>query len=199
MTDTRDLRTIARDMIERLRADRVTPGIEVGERAPSFSLPDATGNIVSLDERLSTGPVVISFYRGAWCPVCSTEMQGLQEVLPRLRELGASLIAISPQGPDASLEFVRKLDLGFDVLSDGDQSVIRAYRLQFELVPELQDKYREMGMDLEQQNADASWNLPVPATFVVDALGIVAARHVDPNYRERMDVEELVAAVTALQ
>lgn len=199
MTDPADWQTIARDMIERLRADGVTPGLEVGERAPSFSLPDANGNAVSLDERLAEGPVVISFYRGAWCPVCGKEMQALQEALPRIRELGASLVAISPQEPGASLPFVRRLDLGFDVLSDRDQRVIREYRLQFELVPELRDTYRQWGMSLEEQNADGSWNLPVPATFVVARDGTIAARHVDPDYRQRMAVDDLVAALAALQ
>ena len=199
MTNAQDWQQVARDMIERLRAEGVTPGLDVGERAPAFSLPDAHGRRVSLAERLEKGPVVLSFYRGAWCPVCNTEMQALQGALPRISALGASLIAISPQAPDASLAFVQRLDLGFDVLSDADQAVIREYRLQFELVEQLRDTYRQWGMSLEQHNADGSWNLPVPATFVVDRDGTIAASHVDPDYRRRMAIDDLVSALEQLQ
>lgn len=193
-----DLRAIAGHMIERLRAEGITPGVEIGEQAPRFVLPDASGGKVSLEDRLATGPVVLSFYRGAWCPICNTELAGLQEALPQIEALGGSLIAVSPQAPDASQAFVQRLGLGYDVLSDADQAVIRAYHLQFELVPELRDVYRNMGMALDEHNADHSWNLPVPATFVIDRDGVVRARHVDPNYRERMSVEAILAALEEL-
>ncbi len=124
---------LAAEMIDRLRAEGTTPGLDVGTTAPDFSLPDADGRPVSLSERLAAGPMVLSFYRGAWCPVCNTEMQALQQALPQIEAAGARLLAISPQAPDASQAFVQKLDVGFDVLSDLDQDVIRAYRLQFEL------------------------------------------------------------------
>lgn len=194
-----DFRAVTAQMIERLRSEGITPGIEIGEQAPRFVLPDAEGGKVSLDERLDAGPVVLSFYRGAWCPICNTELTGLQEALPQIKALGASLIAVSPQAPDASQPFVQRLGLGFDVLSDADQAVIRAYRLQFELVVELRDVYRNMGMALDEHNADHSWNLPVPATFVIDRGGVVRARHVDPNYRERMSVDAILAALSDLR
>lgn len=194
-----DLWSLIDTMIERLRADGTVPGIGVGERAPSFELPDVHGGLVSLDERLAAGPVVLCFYRGAWCPVCSTELAGLQAALPAITELGASLVAISPQTPDASRPFVQRLDLGFDVLSDGDQATIRGYRLQFALDEDLRPLYRSFGLALDEHNADGSWNLPVPATFVLDRDGIVRARHVDPNYRERMEVDDLLAALAEIQ
>lgn len=190
-----DFRALTAQLIERLRADGVTPGIEAGEPAPSFALPDARGQLVSLDERLQAGPVVLSFYRGAWCPVCNMEMQALQQALPDITAAGASLIAISPQAPDASRDFVAKLDLGFDVLSDADQAVIRAYRLQFELPEALHETYRGFGMAVDEHNADGTWNLPVPATFVLDAAGLVRSRHVDPDYRQRMPAEDILAAL----
>lgn len=194
-----DLRTIAAQMIERLRAEGITPGVEIGKQAPRFVLPDASGGKVSLEDRLATGPVVLSFYRGAWCPICNTELTGLQEALSRIKAVGGSLIAVSPQAPDASHAFVQRLGLAYDVLSDLDQAVIRAYRLQFELVPELRDVYRQMGMALDEHNADGTWNLPVPATFVIDRDGVVRARHVDPNYRERMSVDAILTALGDLQ
>ncbi len=198
MSDTKDWQAIAKDMIERLRADGVTPGIEVGDRAPDFSLPDANGNLVSLTERLAAGPVVLWFYRGAWCPVCNTEMQALQQALPQIQAVGASLLAISPQAPDASLAFVQRLDLGFDVLSDRDQSVIQAYGLRSSCCQNCTTPIGSRGMSLEEHNADGSWNLPVPATFVIDTTGTVVARHVDPDYRQRMAADELVSALQRL-
>lgn len=193
-----DFRALTAQLIERLRADGVTPGIEEGEAAPSFALPDAGGKVVRLDDRLAEGPVVVSFYRGAWCPVCNMELQGLQQALPDIKAAGASLIAISPQAPDASRAFVERLGLGFDVLSDVDQSVIRAYRLQFELPEVLHETYRAVGMAVDEHNADRSWNLPVPATFVLDAAGLVRSRHVDPDYRQRMSAEEILAALRTM-
>lgn len=192
-----DFRAVVAAMVERLRSEGLTPGIDIGERAPQFVLPDASGGKVALAERLAAGPVVLSFYRGAWCPVCNTELSSLQAALPEMTARGASLVAVSPQAPDASQPFVERLGLGFDVLSDLDQEVTRSYRLQFELPVDLRDLYTQWGMSLEEHNADGSWNLPVPATFVIDQGGVVRARHVEPNYWERMPVEAILAALDA--
>lgn len=193
-----DFRGLVAEMVEHLGTAGVTPGLEVGTRAPRFVLPDAHSGKVSLDDRLAEGPVVLSFYRGAWCPVCNVELRGLQEALPDIRARDASLIAISPQSPDTSAAFVERLELGFDVLSDVDQGVIRAYRLQFELPEPLRPFYERMDMDLSQHNADGTWHLPVPATFVLDTDGVVRARHVDPNYRERMQASTIIEALDDL-
>ena len=197
--DFDELRRAAMAMIEGLRTSGAVPGIEIGELAPEFVLPDATGTKVALRDLLAIGPVVVSFYRGAWCPYCNTELQALQGSLDAIKDRGASLVAISPQAPDASLSLVERLELGFDVLSDLEQSVSSAYGLQFELTPALQAIYPKLGMDLTQHNADGSWHLPVPATFVLDSAGIVRARHVDPNYLERMPVDDILAALDDLR
>ena len=189
-------------MIDRMVADLrdrgVTPGIAVGEQAPPFEAPDVHGKPVRLEDRLAAGPVVLAFYRGAWCPICNLELRALQEIVPELRAAGAALVTISPQGPDASLPLVETLDLGFDVLSDLDQSIIAAYRLQFELRDYLKSLYEQLEMPLTSVNADGTWNLPVPATFVIDTDGVVRARHVDPDYRTRMEPREVLAAVAEL-
>ncbi|MEX1009417.1 MAG: peroxiredoxin-like family protein [Acidimicrobiia bacterium] len=185
-------------MVDDLRARRVTPGIEIGEAAPMFSAPNATGEVVTLEDRLAGGPVVLSFYRGAWCPICNIELRALQESLPEIRALGASLIAVNPQSPDDSLSFAEKLELDFDVLSDVDQTIAAAYRVRFTLSDELQSLYDQFGMSLTAMNADGSWDLPVPATFVIDAHGIVRARHVDPDYRKRMEPSAILAALREL-
>jgi peroxiredoxin len=172
-------------MVEGLRRDGVTPGIAVGDVAPSFDLPDPRGQTVRLADRLAAGPVVLSFYRGAWCPICSLELR--------------ALTAILPQGPDASLALVESLDLGFDVLSDLDQSVASEYRIKFELSAELQALYEQFDMSLTKANADGTWDLPVPATFVLDRTGVVRAAHVDADYRERMEPTDILAALERIE
>jgi peroxiredoxin len=186
-------------MVEGLRRDGVTPGIAVGDVAPSFDLPDPRGQTVRLADRLAAGPVVLSFYRGAWCPICSLELRALTAILPQVRDANASLIAISPQGPDASLALVESLDLGFDVLSDLDQSVASEYRIKFELSAELQALYEQFDMSLTKANADGTWDLPVPATFVLDRTGVVRAAHVDADYRERMEPTDILAALERIE
>ena len=194
-----DLRQLAHDLIDNLRTSGAVPGLAVGERAPDFVLPAATGGTVALADRLTAGPVVLVFYRGAWCPICNLHLAALAGVREDINALGASLIAISPQRPDDSLSLAQRLELGFDVLSVPDQAVIRDYRLQFELPAELRDVYRQMDMALDVHNADGSWFLPVPATFVVDSSGVVRAAHVDPNYRERMSPADIIEALRALR
>ena len=180
-------------------ASGAAPGLAVGEQASLFSLPDATGQMVELAARLEQGPVVLSFYRGEWCPFCNLELRALQAALPQLRARSASLIAISPQSPDHSLSITEKAGLTFDVLSDARQQVIRAYRLQFTVPADLKDLHLNVfGNDLSAHTADGSWDLPIPATFVIDQAGIVRARHVSADYTTRMDRTDIEAALDAL-
>ncbi len=132
-------------------------------------------------------------------PLLQPRATSSQVALPRLEVLGASLIAISPQRPDDALTLAEREQLAFDVVSDPDQEVIRAYRLQFELSDALKAIYPLLGMDLSELNADGSWHLPVSATFVLDAAGVVRARHVDPDYTRRMDVDQILEALSSLQ
>ena len=174
-------------------------GLAVGDRAPAFTLPDATGKQVSLADRLDGGPVVLQFYRGDWCPYCNLHLRALQTALPGIRKRGASLVAISPQSPDHSLSLIEKAELEFDVLSDVDQHVIRDYRLQFTLPADLQGVYRDVfELDLRFQNADGSWNLPVPATFVISADGTIVTSEVEVDYRARIEPSVILESLEKL-
>jgi peroxiredoxin len=185
--------------IAEVESSGAAPGLAVGEHAPDFILPDALGRAVSLRERSAGGPVVLVFYRGEWCPYCNTYLRALQAALPEVAARGATLIAVSPQSPDHSLSITEKAELGFDVLSDVDQSVISAYRLQFTLPDDLQDLHlNAFQVDLRDHNADKSWRLPVPATFVIDRDRIVRAAHVSADYRTRMEPAEILAALDKL-
>lgn len=176
------------------------PGLSVGETAPDFTLPDANGEPVTLSEHLARGPVVLTFYRGAWCPYCNLQLRGLQATLPRIRALGASLVAVTPQRPDRSLEQVREDGYPFPILSDLDSSVMQAYRLHFRVPAQLRELYiRKLGLDLAAYNGPGRHELPVPGTFVIDRTATVRAAFADTDYRQRMEPAAILAALRDLQ
>src|ERR1700688_4386736 len=117
----------------------VAPGLAVGDPAPDFTLLDAAGRPVTLSELLTDGPVVLTFYRGEWCPFCNIQIRHLEQALPSFQKYGATLVAISPQAPDHSLSLTEKYELKFPVLADLDQAVIQAYNVQFTLSGDLED------------------------------------------------------------
>jgi peroxiredoxin len=185
--------------VDEIAASGAAPGLMVGERAPDFDLPNALGQRVELSHRLKSGPVVLAFYRGEWCPYCNVSIRALQAALPRFGAHAASVIAINPQSPDHSLSMVEKNALEFDVLSDVDQAVIRRYRLHYTIPADMKELYlSQFRNDLARRTADGSWNLPIPATFVIDQDGIIRARHVSADYRTRMDPDEIEAALSAM-
>ena len=174
------------------------PGIKVGERAPNFTLPNAFGKQVTLYDELKKSPVVLVFYRGAWCPYCNMHLRVLRENLPQVQALGAQLIAITPQTPDKSLEQFKAAPREFEVLSDLDSTVMRAYRLYFEVDPELAAIYRTHGLDLVEYNGPGRNVLPAPGTFVIDRDGIVRAMQADTDYTRRMEPADIIRALEAL-
>lgn len=182
-----------------IEARGLVPGIATGERAPDFTLPNAVGEPVRLTDRLATGPVVLTFYRGSWCPYCNLELRAYQEALPALRAEGAHVVAVSPQAPDDSLSVRDRHGLEFDVLSDLSQQVIDAYRIRFRF-PEAAKPYllERTAAALAKQQPGGGWSLPVPATFVLDPGGVVRARHVSMTYRTRMEPAEALRAVRAI-
>ena len=176
----------------------VEQALKAGDRAPDFMLPDVHGNKVRLSVLLEQGPVVLSFYRGAWCPYCNLELRALQRALPELNSLGASLIAISPQSPDESLSTSEKNQLEFAVLSDADSRTAKAFGIAFDLAEELRPIYRRFGHALPDKNGVDSWVLPIPATFIIAQDGIVALAFVDVDYRHRLDPAEILTALQTL-
>ncbi len=175
------------------------PGIKVGEKAPDFVLNNALGKTVSLKDKLKQGPVVLIFYRGAWCPFCNMHLHVLQESLPEFRKYGAQLITITPQRPDKSVEQFKEKGYPFEVLSDLDSQVMKDYRLYFELPAELVDVYKNHGLDIEAFNGKGRNVLPVPGSFVIDTNGIVRAMHADTDYKNRMEPSAIIDALKAIE
>ena len=173
------------------------PGLEIGERAPGFALPDQLGRVVSLDAQLAQGPVVLVFCRGDWCPYCNLTLRRLQAELETFRAHGAQLLAVSPQAPDRALTLAETHALEFPVLSDVEQATIAAYRVRYAVRSAVKNLLNDFGNDLSQQNANRSWSLPIPATFVIDDAGVIRARFVDADFTKRTDAD-IVAALAEL-
>ena len=181
-----------------VRSGIADQSLNTGDTAPNFSLPNATGQTVTLGNLLSSGPVVISFYRGQWCPYCNLELRALQAVLPDIQSLGAQLVAISPQTPDNSLSTTEKNELTFEVLSDVGNQVARQFGLVFSLPEELRPIYQGFGIDLPAHNGDETFELPIPATYVIKSDGAIAHAFMDPDYTKRMDPADILAALRSL-
>ncbi|MGI9004434.1 MAG: peroxiredoxin-like family protein [Pseudonocardia sp.] len=188
----------ARALSELARSE-VAPGLPVGAPAPDFTLANATGRTVALSERRADGPVVVSFYRGAWCPFCNLELRALQHALPDITARGASLIAISQQTPDHSLSLADKHDLTFDVLSDLDGTVATAWKVRFPVSVDFQTGLDYFQIDLATENADGTSTLVVPATFVVDHDGVVRDRYASVDYTTRMEPRAILDTLDRLR
>jgi len=187
------------DAFGRLMAsDVATNAVQLGDRAPDFSLPNAMGGSTRLSDKLATGPVVLSFYRGGWCPFCSLEFAALQRQLGQIEALGASLVGVSPELPDTSIATVERHQLRFEVLSDRGNAVATQYGLLSEVDEAIRPMYLEFGFDLPALNGDDSWGLPVPATYVLDPSGLVVAAYVDKDYTKRMEPSGIIDALRAL-
>jgi peroxiredoxin len=189
------IETMHRATAELIASGVAQRALQAGDRLPAFTLSDPEGNLVSSIDLLALGPLVISFYRGVWCPYCNMELQALQETLPRFEALGASLVAISPQNPVNSRKSVRQNKLTFPILSDPHNDVAAAFGLRFELPDYLMDLYKSLKNDLPAFNGDASWTLPMPARFVVGQDGIILYAEVNPDYTHRPEPEDMLPAL----
>ena len=183
------------ELIESGQAQRAK---KAGDVAPEFTLNDSDGKPVSSRELLAKGPLVVSFYRGVWCPYCNMELQALQSALPEIAARGASLIAISPQTAPNSRKSQRDNKLGFPILSDVKSEVANAFGVRFALQDYLIELYKGFKNDLPALNDDPSWVLPMPARFVIGTDGIIAYAEVNPDYTQRPDPSELLPVLDRL-
>ena len=172
--------------------------LTVGDAAPTFSLPNASGETVALADVLASGPVILTFYRGGWCPYCNLELRAYQTLLPEIEAAGATLVAVSPQTPDASLTTQEKKDLTFTVLSDEGNAVARQFGLVHTLPADLVAAYDQFGLDVAGSNGDASGDLPLPATYVIDPDGTIRYAFVDADYTKRAEPSEVLASLQAV-
>lgn len=177
------------------QADRA---LAVGAQAPAFHLPSATGNPVSLADLIKTGPVVLTFYRGAWCPYCNIALRAFQQHHDEITARGARLVAVSPQVPDESLSLAEQHQLVFSVLSDVGSDTAKQYGLAFDLPDDLATVYDKLGFDLQRVNGGHPRTLPLPATYVIDREGVIRWAFVDTDYTKRAEPADVLAALDAL-
>jgi peroxiredoxin len=179
--------------IAELRNGIAKTAMKTGDRAPAIVLGNAKGDTVDVDALLKNGPVIVTFYRGGWCPYCNLELRAFQQVLPDIKTAGASLVAISPEKPDDTLSTSEKNALTFEVLSDVGQKVGRAFGLVYEFGEELKSAYKGFGLDIPAKNgAVVEWALPISATYVIDRDGTVIYAHTDADYRDRADPRDIL-------
>ncbi|APW65213.1 MULTISPECIES: peroxiredoxin-like family protein [Arcobacteraceae] len=172
--------------------------LKVGDKAPDMKLPNAVGKEVSLYETLEENDfAVVSFYRGVWCSYCNLELKALQEKNEELISLGAKLLAVSPQSPDASLSTKEKNELAFEVLSDNENVIAKEYGLVFSLAEELRPIYLSFNIDIPANNDEDSYELPMPATYVINKNKEIIFSFVNEDYTKRCEPQDVVDAIKA--
>ena len=167
--------------------------LKVGDIASDIKLPNAVGEEVSLYSTLENNDfAVINFYRGVWCPYCNLELQALQSYNEEFSKLGATLIAVSPQSADASLSTKEKNELTFEVLSDSNNLVAKDYGLVFSLAEELRPIYLSFGIDIPASNNEESYEIPMPATYVINKNKEIIFAYIDEDYTKRCEPQDIL-------
>jgi peroxiredoxin len=193
------LEAMHRATAELIASGQAKRALKAGDKAPQFVLDDPDGKPVSSRDLLAKGPLILSFYRGVWCPYCNTELQALQAELAAIRERGASVIAISPQTPPNSRRSQRDNKLGFPILSDVKAQVANAFGIRFALPDYLIEVYKGFKTDLPVINDDPSWVLPMPARYVIATDATIAYAEINPDYTQRPDPSELLPVLDRLR
>ena len=172
--------------------------IKKGDTLTTANLSNIKNEKVNIEELLDNGPLVISFYRGGWCPYCNIELSALQEALPQIKEHGANLVAITPETPDNSLTTSEKNEIAFDVLTDDDNTYAKELGLVFQMPENLKNIYSSFGIDLEKHNGNSNFELPMPATLVVNSNKEVIYSFVNEDYTKRADINLILNALKTI-
>lgn len=171
--------------------------LKTGDTIPEIALPNAKGNIVNIQNILNEGKkIVLAFYRGGWCPYCNIELRALQANLSEFEKHNAVLIAITPETPDNSLSTAEKNDLSFEVLTDKDNQLAKAMNLVYQLPENLQDLYKNFGIDLNLSQGNTEQELPIAATYVIDIDGEITYHFLEEDYKLRADPQDILNALS---
>ena len=183
-------------LVERLASTNAGASApDVGEPMPGFLLPDNRGHLTGLEEVLAGGPVAIVFHRGHWCPYCHITNAALSEFEVEARTVGGRVIAITPDRRPFVGQFTAAAQAAFPILTDIDNGYALSLGLAIWVGDEMRGFMHAIGRDLGAYQGNDSWFLPIPASFVVNRGGIIVARHVNPDYRQRMELQDLMAAL----
>ena len=183
--------------IQEIRDEGIlTSAIHEGQIAPDFELKNDRGEWISLEDKLEKGPVILTWYRGGWCPYCNMTLAALQDNLPEITALGGSVLALSPELQDSVESTANENSIEFEMLSDVANQVAHSYGLVFTLIPEIADGMNEK---FKAYNGDESHELPVPATYVIDQQGVVRYAFLDPDYRTRAEPSDLIEVLRMIK
>lgn len=183
----------AQDEMRQLSMETQARG--TGDFIADATLKSATGDDVSLSTLNENGPLIITFYRGGWCPYCNLELRAYQERLGEITAFGGNVVAITPEKPDHALSTVEKNTLAFPVLTDDGNAFAKKMGVAFEVPVALQTLFSSFGMNLPDLNANTGWTLPLPATFVVDCNDRIVLANVDVDYTRRLEPAEAIDAL----
>lgn len=188
------------ELVARLRSEKAgSTAPRTGERMPSFLLPDKDGRLLDMRDLLGGGPAVISFNRGHWCEYCAIETTALKQAMEQIKARGATTVSIMPETPEFTAKVSARVGDAFKVLSDFDNSYSRSLGLNIWLGDRVRELYMSHGLRLDKYQGNNSWFVPIPATYVVGQDGRILARYVDPDFRNRMDVEAIIASLPPTQ
>jgi peroxiredoxin len=186
------IRRVRQEAIDDLIASGIAErAVHAGALAPEFRLRDADGKAISSCDLLNSGPVLIVFYRGGWCPYCNLDLRAIQAVARELRSSGVSIVAVSQQSAHESRATERRMDLSFPSLVDHGGKLARAFGLRWKLSRDLRAAEMESGLDLAVVNGESSWTLPMPARYLISPEGIVEYADISADYSRRGDPSEL--------
>ncbi|MBL4592079.1 MAG: AhpC/TSA family protein [Phycisphaerales bacterium] len=181
---------------------RETP-YQLGEKLPNITLPglsrDGKDVEVSLDAMLADGPVIVTFFRGSWCPYCRGELRAIEARLEKIEALGASVLAISPEKPSETIKLEEKLDIGFTLATDADNQIARQLGLLFVMSEEMIEKYHQYNLDVPKSNGTKTWELPIPATYIVDTDHTIRYVFDDVDYSKRADYDKVLKVLKEIQ
>ena len=198
--ETVQIRAAYHEFLERLDAGQVAAeACKPGDRMPGFLLPNAEGHLIDSGELLSQGPLVVTFFRGGWCPYCSATLEALETVLPELSRTGGTLVAMTPETGGRALATKRDRGLHYEVLVDVDLAVAMAFGIVFRTPPLYVELLRQRGIDRAERSGNPAWLLPVPAAFLVGQDGVVLRSWVNVDFTQRAEPTEILDALTELQ
>ena len=198
--ETAELRAAYDEFLERLDAVQVAAqACKPGDTMPGFLLPNAEGRLIDSTGLLARGPLVVTFFRGGWCPYCSATLEALEAVLPELSRIGGTLVAMTPETGGRALAMKRDRGLHYEVLVDVDLAVAMAFGIVFRTPPLYLALLQRRGIDLAERGGNPGWLLPVPAAFLVGQDGIVRRSWVNVDFMQRVEPTEIIEALNSLQ
>jgi peroxiredoxin len=198
--ETAELSLAYGEFLQRLDAGRVAEAaVKPGDRMPEFLLPSAEGHLVASTELLVRGPLIVTFFRGAWCPYCAATLDALEGLLPELSRAGGILVAMTPETGGRALAMKRSHGLSYEVLVDVDLVVAMEFGIVFRTPPLYLDLLRRHGIDLSEISGNPGMLLPVPASFLIDRQGIIRRSWVDIDFTQRAEPTAILAALVALK